>query len=96
MRNKNLTFEEIKDKVVDICKDEGVESLILFGSYSKGNFSPTSDIDFAISGNNYNFINILERVDNIKTLKKIDIVELDKCKNKSLMEDILEYGRKIY
>ena len=32
----------------------------------------------------------------IPTLYKIDLVDLDTCKNQLLMEDIEQYGREIY
>lgn len=37
-----------------------------------------------------------EELENIPTLYKIDLVDLDTCKNQLLLEDIKEYGREIY
>ena len=37
-----------------------------------------------------------EQVDDIMTLKKIDLFEYDLCQNQYLKEDMDRYGRKIY
>ena len=37
-----------------------------------------------------------EELEDIPTLYKIDLVDLDTCKNQLLLEDIKEYGREIY
>lgn len=37
-----------------------------------------------------------EELEELPTLYKIDLVDLDTCKNELLLEDIREYGCKIY
>ncbi len=92
---KELTAEEIIDSVERICRSYKVEHLVLFGSYAKGTQTSTSDIDFALKGCD-NIADLRERIALISTLKKIDVVDYDRCSNKLLKEDIDRYGHEIY
>lgn len=80
----------------DICKKHKVKHLYLFGSRAKGTQTEVSDFDFAICGFNGNIDDILVEVEEIRTLKEIDVIEYDKIRNKYLKEEIDHYGRKIY
>ena len=53
-----------------------------------------SDIDVAVAGGSY-FDSLQEEIEEIPTLYKIDLVNLDTCRNTLLLEDIREYGREI-
>lgn len=46
------TVDEIRNIVVPIAKEYGVESLYLFGSYSRGDANEKSDIDIRIDKGN--------------------------------------------
>lgn len=37
-----------------------------------------------------------EEIEDIPTLYTVDLVDLDTCENQLLLEDIEQYGRKIY
>ena len=91
----NLSLEEILRQIEEISKKYGIEHLYLFGSHAVGTALETSDIDIIIKGGNQIPL-FREEVDRIKTLKKIDIFEYDKCQNEYLKEDMDRYGRKIY
>ena len=92
---RNMTIEEIIQQVTTICKNNGVEHLSLFGSYAKGTATKYSDIDFIVYGS-VDIEHLQEQVDEIMTLKKIDLFEYDMCSNQYLKEDMDRYGRKIY
>lgn len=83
-------------QAAEICKSHGVKHLYLFGSYAKGTQTRFSDLDFAIKGFNGDYFELKEELDNIRTLKTIDLVEYDKITNALFKEDIDSYGRKIY
>ena len=85
--------EEIIHEVEEICKNHSVEHLFLFGSYAKGTETPTSDMDFFIIGGQ-NIGDLRDEIDRIKTLKKIDLIQYDSCKNQYLKEDMDLYGKK--
>ncbi len=53
-----------------------------------------SDIDVAVAGVS-DFDSLQEEIEEIPTLYKIDLVNLDTCRNTLLLEDIREYGREI-
>lgn len=91
----NLSIEEIIRQVQALCLEHKVEHLYLFGSYATGHATPTSDIDIIIKGGE-NICLLKERIDRIKTLKKIDVFEYDKCRSPLLRKDMDTYGRQIY
>ena len=78
-----------------ICKENHVEHLALFGSYAKGTATRYSDLNFIIYGP-VDMEKLREQIDEIMTLKKIDLFEYDLCRNQYLKEDMDRYARKIY
>lgn len=90
-----MSVEEIIDKVKIICKNNDVEHLYLFGSYAKGTNQKTSDIDFIVKGVKELDI-IKSQVDEIETLKRIDIFDYDNINNPILKESMDKYGKIIY
>lgn len=90
-----MTVEEIIEQVTVICKENHVEHLALFGSYAKGTATKYSDLDFIIYGP-VDLEKLREQIDEIMTLKKIDLFEYDLCRNQYLKEDMDRYARKIY
>ncbi|MCI6121783.1 MAG: nucleotidyltransferase domain-containing protein [Lachnospiraceae bacterium] len=90
-----MSVSELIDKVKRICQDHGVERLDLFGSFATGTALPTSDIDFVVYG--CKDVEKLEReLEEIDTLRKIDIFDYDSIHNEFLLEDIKKYGKQIY
>ena len=90
-----MPIEEIIRRVKDICIRNGVERLDLFGSFATETATPTSDIDFVVYGCK-NIFKLEEEIDEIPTLRKIDIFFYDEIYNKGLLEDIKNYGKQIY
>ena len=43
-----LSIDEIKQKIIPICKKHGVLKAVLFGSYARNEATEDSDIDFQI------------------------------------------------
>ena len=80
MLTKNLTIDEILDQIKKICLKHGVRHLYLFGSYATGTQTETSDIDVVVKGVP-DFDELNEEIQNIPTLKTIDIFEYEKCLN---------------
>ena len=90
-----MPIEELIDRVTDICKDNSVEHLSLFGSFATGKATPYSDIDFVVYGCK-NMMKLEEDLEGIDTLRKIDIFDYDNIENELLLEDIKLYGKQIY
>ena len=90
-----MPIAEVIDHVATICKKHGCKRLDLFGSFATGTAVPTSDIDFVVYGCN-NLIKLETDLEQIETLRKIDIFDYDSIHNEFLREDIHKYGKQIY
>ena len=90
-----MPISELIEQVTEICKKTGVKRLDLFGSFATGTSTPTSDIDFVVYGCN-NLIKLETDLEQIETLRKIDIFDYDSIHNEFLREDIHKYGKQIY
>ena len=90
-----MDVNEIIERVEKICRENGVERLSLFGSFAKGNAAFTSDIDFVVYGCK-DLIKLEQDLEQIDTLRKIDIFEYESIKDPFLLEDIEKYERQIY
>ena len=90
-----MPISELIEQVTEICKKNGVKRLDLFGSFATGTSTPTSDIDFVVYGCN-NLIKLETDLEQIETLRKIDIFDYDSIHNELLREDIHKYGKQIY
>ena len=90
-----MQIPELIERVTEICRRNGVRRLDLFGSFATGTALPTSDIDFVVYG--CKDLSKLELdLEEIDTLRKIDIFDFDSIRNEYLLEDIKKYGRQIY
>lgn len=90
-----MSVNEVIDEIVERCKKYNVEKVVLYGSRAKGTALERSDIDIAVYGVE-KFSDLQDEIEDIPTLYKIDMVCVDECHNKLLLEDIEIYGRKIY
>lgn len=90
-----MNVEQVINEIVQACKKYSAEQVILFGSRAKGTALERSDIDIAVAGV-HDFEHLLEEVEEIATLYSIDLVDLDTCDNPLLLEDIEQYGCKIF
>ena len=91
-----IPVNDILNKIKSICNEYNINP-ILYGSFAKGTNRERSDLDIAINCNNETFNIIEDRIYNeIETLRHIDLLNLNNCKNKYLLEDIKKYGKQIY
>lgn len=90
-----MPIDEIIQRVTDICKKHHVKHLSLFGSFAKGTATERSDIDFIVYGCD-DIIQLLDEIDAIPTLRKIDIFDYDEVCSDYLRKDMDLYGKKIY
>lgn len=89
-----MTVDAVLEEVKKICGKYAAAGVVLFGSRAKGTALERSDIDIAVSGVK-EFDVLEEEIQEIPTLYTVDLVNLDTCGNKLLLEDIEKYGRKI-
>ncbi|MGO5542154.1 nucleotidyltransferase family protein [Blautia sp. HCP3S3_H10_1] len=90
-----MPIPELISKVTEICKKNNVTRLDLFGSFATNTATPTSDIDFVVYGCP-DLLQLEDDLQQIETLRKIDIFDFDNIKNEFLLEDIKKYGKQIY
>ena len=90
-----MPISELIARVTEICKKNGMKNLQLFGSFATGTATPESDIDFVVYGCD-NMWKLEEELEEIDTLRKIDIFDYDNIRNEFLLEDIRKYGKQIY
>jgi predicted nucleotidyltransferase len=91
----NQKIQKLLDEIKNICLNNNVSHLYLFGSYAKGTERNGSDIDVVVKGVQ-NYKKLSDDIDNIRTLETINIFNYDKISNKFLLEDINKYGKIIY
>lgn len=90
-----MQIQELIERVEAICKRNKVKRLDLFGSFATGTALPTSDIDFVVYGCS-DILRLEKDLEEIDTLRKIDIFDYDSIQNTYLLEDIRKYGKQIY
>ena len=90
-----MPISELITRVAEICRENGVKKLYLFGSFATGTATPESDIDFVVYGCR-DLLKLEEELAEIDTLRKIDIFDYDSINNPFLLEDIKKHGKQIY
>lgn len=90
-----MQIDAVMNEILRICRKYQAKEVVLFGSRAKGTATEKSDIDIAVAGV-FDLVRLEEEIENIPTLYSVDVVDLDTCKNPLLLEDIRQYGRKIY
>lgn len=88
-------IDEIVEAIRSIIEPE---TIILFGSSIRDDFSQNSDIDIALVGiNRERIYEIKDDINqSVHTLKDIDIICFEEITNRNLKKRILKEGRVIY
>lgn len=89
-----MKADDVIRNVTKLCRNFGAKKIILYGSRAKGTARERSDIDIAVSGVK-NFDDLAEQVEELPTLYSVDLLDMDRCRNQLLLEDIRQYGREI-
>lgn len=89
-----ITEKEILSTIKSICISHGATEIYLFGSRAKRLHNTNSDYDIALRGVK-DILSLEDDLDDIPMLIKIDVVDLDTCKNVRLLEDIENDGIQI-
>ena len=76
-----------------------IEKVLIFGSRSKGNYRPGSDIDLAVIGKNLDYSQLLEihcEIDDLELLYSIDLLDYQKKIGTPLGDHIDRVGQVFY
>ncbi len=91
-----ILLQNITDVITKRCPS--VEQIILFGSRARGDAAERSDFDIAVKCSGLNartWAQIVEAVDDISTLLRIDLIDLDKAPQ-TLRNNVHKEGVVIY
>ena len=91
----NQTITLIKNLFSGI---DAIESVKIFGSRAKGNYKPSSDIDFAIFGNfdEKFMLHILSELEELPVPYKFDVLNYNTEENENIKQNIDTYGKIFY
>ncbi len=86
--------EETYNKIMEVIKNNEKYKFILFGSRARGDYKKTSDIDIAIKENvpREEQYKIMNEIDLLDIIYKIDLVFIDEKTNPELLKSIRRDG----
>ncbi len=99
MNKMNDIKDAVLQKIKGIAMKYKIEKVILFGSRARGDNSPVSDYDIAVYASSISDMDktlFYHDIDEIETLKKIDLVFIDDEADEGLVESINKDGVIIY
>lgn len=92
-------MDKVLKRIKEISLQYKVDKVVLFGSRARGDHSTVSDYDIAIFDNHLSALDkahLCDDVDEIETLKKIDIIFVQENVTDELMESIKRDGVILY
>ena len=95
MQKSTGISERAMTDIQRLAQKHNIGKVILFGSRARGDYKRTSDIDLAVSGGNIVEFS-LDVEDDVWTLLKFDVVNLDRPVQTELKESIQREGVMIY
>ena len=91
-----MSIEDVYKQIADFAREGGARRVVLFGSRARGTNLPKSDIDLAVEGC-ADFNGLYDRLQNeLWSLLKLDIVNLDACASDELRHEIDRDGVVLY
>ena len=86
--------EEVYKKIKKVINKNSNYKFLLFGSRARGDYKATSDIDIAVKENlsKEEQYKIMDEIDLLDIIYKIDLVFIDKNTKKELIESINRDG----
>jgi uncharacterized protein len=94
-----FTKDQIKGILEVLQENKKLSRVVLYGSRAKGNFSPGSDVDLALTGDDLelnDIINYKVKLDNLPLMQRIDLVIYDQIKEPALVDHIDRVGFVLY
>ncbi len=82
--------EDEVNQIKILLKTNGIHNALIFGSRAKGNYKAGSDIDLAIDKDENKISYLLNEETNLAYY--FDVVNINKLKNKNLIEHIKRVG----
>lgn len=92
-------MDSVLEKIKEISLRYEIDKIVLFGSRARGDHSHVSDYDIAIYEDHMSALDkarLRDDIDEIETLKKIDIIFVHEKFSDELMENIKRDGVTLY
>lgn len=91
-----VPIERVYKQIAKFARDAGARRVVLFGSRARGTSQPCSDIDLAVEGCP-DFYRLSDRLqDELWSLLRVDVVNLDADVSEELRREIARDGRVLY
>lgn len=91
-----VPIERVYEQIAEFARDAGARRVVLFGSRARGTNQPRSDIDLAVEGCP-DFDRLSDRLqDELWSLLRVDVVNLDADVSEELRREIARDGRVLY
>ena len=91
-----VPIEQVYQQIAEFAREAGARRVVLFGSRARGTNQPRSDIDLAIEGCP-DFLALEDQLQNeLWSLLRLDVVNLDKPVSAELRAEIARDGRVLY
>jgi len=91
-----VPIERVYEQIAEFARDAGARRVVLFGSRARGTSQPRSDIDLAVEGCP-DFDRLSDRLqDELWSLLRVDVVNLDADVSEELRREIARDGRVLY
>jgi uncharacterized protein len=94
-----LPLDAVLEQIAKIARNHQIEKVVLFGSRARGDHREVSDYDIAVfeqALTDDEQAQLCDEIDDIPTLKKIQVVFVRKSGTKELLENIHRDGVVIY
>lgn len=92
-------MDEVLERIVEIIQRHNLKKAVLFGSRARGDHSEVSDYDIAVFADTLSEFEqaaISDKIDEIPTLKKIQVVFMCDSGTDELLENINREGVILY
>lgn len=91
-----VPIEQVYQQIAEFARAAGARRVVLFGSRTRGTNQPRSDIDLAVEGCP-DFLALEDRLQNeLWSLLRLDVVNLDEPVSAELRAEIARDGRVLY
>ena len=93
------TREEIKRRLTPVFQRYGIKKAVLFGSYSKGTATDSSDVDIMVDSRlrGLSFVGLIEDIRESLNDKNVDLLDVSHIeKNSRVEKEIQKTGVSIY
>jgi predicted nucleotidyltransferase len=92
-------IDNVTAMIVNVISKYEIEKIVLFGSRARGDHSLVSDYDIAVFEHRLTPLDraqIKDKIDDLPTLKKIQIVYVNRTGTEELLQNIRKEGKVLY